>query len=422
MKKIIAAMITVAMLLSCIIAIPVSAVEGVVYTLDAKLNGDKVDVTVTLSDNDEGLASTCFVLYYNKNAVAPDMDSYEECGKVSEGFAWDNKKCSTDVSELDDGIFVLHYDKNANNMTNNGVVITITFDIISRDETFDFNYDVMSGNAKNNANATGEAVPFTFEIAEGSATKWVCDHEANAEAPTCTEAVVCTKCGETLVEALGHTEEVDAAILPTCYQTGLTEGKHCSVCGETLVPQEVVEATGEHVWAEEFTVDKAAGAGVAGEKSRHCTTEGCTERTDVTVIPALRTVTVDGVATVVEVGTVITLEAEWFADGKVFEYWDVASGNVALDADKESLANSIVMPDEDVVINSVKHLVGDADKDGVVTASDITNVIKTIKDYEKNNTGYQDIDNDGTVTASDITAVIQIMKVQYTYPGYELAE
>ena len=42
----------------------------------------------------------------------------------------------------------------------------------------------------------------------------------------------------------GHTEVVDAAKAPTCTETGLTEGKHCSVCNEVLVAQEVVAALG----------------------------------------------------------------------------------------------------------------------------------------------------------------------------------
>ena len=45
----------------------------------------------------------------------------------------------------------------------------------------------------------------------------------------------------------GHTIVVDEAVAPTCTETGLTEGKHCSVCGEVLVAQTVVEAKG-HRW------------------------------------------------------------------------------------------------------------------------------------------------------------------------------
>lgn len=41
-----------------------------------------------------------------------------------------------------------------------------------------------------------------------------------------------------------HTVVTDAAVPPTCTETGLTEGSHCSACGEVIVPQEVVSALG----------------------------------------------------------------------------------------------------------------------------------------------------------------------------------
>lgn len=73
--------------------------------------------------------------------------------------------------------------------------------------------------------------------------------------PTCTLEGVqerTCECGEKQtqsVEALGHTEFVDKAVEPTCTETGLTEGKHCSACNEVLVIQEVVAPNG-HVYSE----------------------------------------------------------------------------------------------------------------------------------------------------------------------------
>nr|QGT51024.1 hypothetical protein Firmicute1046_1000 [uncultured Firmicutes bacterium] len=75
-----------------------------------------------------------------------------------------------------------------------------------------------------------------------------------AVAPTCTETGLtegahCSVCAtilteQTTVDALGHTSVTDAAVAPTCTETGLTEGAHCSVCATILTEQTTVDALG----------------------------------------------------------------------------------------------------------------------------------------------------------------------------------
>ena len=85
------------------------------------------------------------------------------------------------------------------------------------------------------------------------------DYSSALTSPTCTEGGFTTHtchCGsshvDSYVDALGHTSVTDPAIAPTCTETGLTAGAHCSVCNEILTPQATIPALG-HDYSSEFT-------------------------------------------------------------------------------------------------------------------------------------------------------------------------
>ena len=76
----------------------------------------------------------------------------------------------------------------------------------------------------------------------------------NIVTPTCENQGYTTftcECGESYVDdyvdALGHSEVIDAAVPATCTTTGLTEGKHCARCNEVIVAQQTVEVSHDYV-------------------------------------------------------------------------------------------------------------------------------------------------------------------------------
>ena len=108
--------------------------------------------------------------------------------------------------------------------------------------------------------------------------------------PTCTEGGYTTytcECGDSYTgnktAALGHDEIIDAAVAPTCTETGLTEGKHCSRCGAVLVKQETVAATGHSFGA--WVVVTEPTTENEGQEKRTCTACGATETRPIDKLP-----------------------------------------------------------------------------------------------------------------------------------------
>ena len=112
-----------------------------------------------------------------------------------------------------------------------------------------------------------------------------------AVAPSCTSTGLtagkhCSVCKQVLqaqksIPALGHTEVIDKAVNATCTTSGLTDGKHCSVCKQVLQAQKVIPAA--HTESE-WIVDKAATCSSAGSQHKICTV--CKKTLTTVTIPA----------------------------------------------------------------------------------------------------------------------------------------
>lgn len=102
------------------------------------------------------------------------------------------------------------------------------------------------------------------------------DGKVSKEA-TCIEegekTYTCSRCNKNKTENISktpHSIVIDPEEPATCTKAGKTEGSHCSVCGEIVIPQKIIQTTGEHSWNSGSLV-KAALCTQNGEIQYTCT-------------------------------------------------------------------------------------------------------------------------------------------------------
>lgn len=114
---------------------------------------------------------------------------------------------------------------------------------------------------------------YTTEIIPATGHEWG-DKKQIREAGCVTTGEVqytCQNCNEVKTEttpAKGHTIVTDKGVTPTCTQSGLTEGKHCSVCNEVIRKQKKLAPKKHHA-----VTDKAVEATCSKEgltEGKHC--------------------------------------------------------------------------------------------------------------------------------------------------------
>lgn len=111
-----------------------------------------------------------------------------------------------------------------------------------------------------------------------------CTHESLIPA-TCEEPAMCRVCGFVAdgAEALGHDIILDKAVDPTCTETGLTEGYHCSRCDGMTAPQIEVPALEHNTVIDEAVSPTCTETGLTD--GYHCLR--CDEKLEQETVPSL---------------------------------------------------------------------------------------------------------------------------------------
>ena len=87
----------------------------------------------------------------------------------------------------------------------------------------------------------------------GNVAYWHCEECGNNYADV--KGLKLLETDKIVVAPKGHTPVVDEAVAPTYYNTGLTEGSHCSVCGTVIKAQEVIPKLQKNEYSIEYHID-----------------------------------------------------------------------------------------------------------------------------------------------------------------------
>ncbi len=192
--------------------------NNIAYTMESEDSivgaGETFDVTVSLAEN------SGFVLSIVNVTFDPAQVSYEGYSLEGSVFTEDdiivNKRANENFAKVTIGDPMAAMGKNPPVYSENGVVAVLKFKV--RD-AYEGKINISLDINRKNTMMPNESDDFTItgDSLDVKSIDWA-THK--------------------------HTEVTDTSVEPTCLDTGLTEGKHCSMCEQVLVKQETIPALG----------------------------------------------------------------------------------------------------------------------------------------------------------------------------------